>query len=85
MSDNEQRYMDGNRMAWLHMLQECIRQLGITDPEIQKVAWASERLAAIHTLRMACDEYGDNDWEPNLHLSDIIDKHLVNYINEDLS
>lgn len=27
-------------------------------------------------LRQVCDEFGDNDWPDNLHLADVIEKHL---------
>jgi hypothetical protein len=29
------------------------------------------------TLRLECAEYDDNDWPDNLHLSDVIEKHLA--------
>lgn len=31
---------------------------------------------AISTLRQVCDEFGDNDWDETLNLSDIVEKHL---------
>lgn len=33
-------------------------------------------------LRDVCDEHGDNDWEDNLHLSDVVEKHLGRHLNE---
>lgn len=42
-------------------------------------AMEKEREDTIKTLRAACGDFGDNDWESSLHLSDIIDKHLVDY------
>ena len=77
---DEKSYIQGSRMAWLLMLQECLRHLGYDDPESQKVAWITEREEAIHSLRRICEGHGDNDWAETLHLGDIIDKHLGNYL-----
>lgn len=74
---NEQAYERGSRAAYLVILSECLRQLGYADPEVQKVAWIKEREAAIAALRSMCALHGDNDWSDNLHLADIINKHLV--------
>jgi hypothetical protein len=35
-------------------------------------------------LRMACEEFGDNDWPDNLHLADVLEKHLLRPIRQDL-
>jgi len=72
----ENSYMQGSAMAWRHMLKECCRQLGYDDPEAQKSSWISEREEAISALRNICSDYGDNDWENNSNLSDVIEKHL---------
>jgi hypothetical protein len=42
-----------------------------------------ERIDVIKTLRSACGEIGDNDWSDDLHISDIINKHLVCYVDPD--
>jgi hypothetical protein len=34
-------------------------------------------------LRMACEEFGDNDWPDNLHQADVIEKHLIRPIRQD--
>ena len=76
----ETAYDEGYRMAWTFMLIECLRHLGYEDPETQKVAWIKEREQAIHQLRSLCEEFGDNDWNANLHLADIIEKHLGDHL-----
>lgn len=43
-----------------------------------------ERADAILTLRRICAEEGDNDWPDDLHLSDIIEKHLVRGMSADM-
>ena len=42
--------------------------------------WEIERKAIAAQLRIACDDFGDNDWGENLHLVDVIDKHLVRHL-----
>ena len=77
--DQELRDLDherGSRAAWLQMLQICLQNLGYKSEEGGRSAWISEREQAISILRQVCDEFGDNDWPDNLHLADIIEKHL---------
>lgn len=73
---NEESYEQGSRMAWRLMLQKCCRELGYDDIEAAKVRWIGEREAAISALTDVCSEYGDLDWDNNLHLADVIEKHL---------
>ena len=77
----EQAYCDGQRSAWSGLLGECLKQLGYhDDPDALKLRWIMEREAAIVQLRMVCRDHGDNDWKPDLHLGDIIEKHLANHL-----
>jgi hypothetical protein len=39
--------------------------------------WPEERKWAIVALRSLCGQFGDNDWSDDLHLADVIDKHLA--------
>lgn len=78
---DEQQYASGSRMAWLIMLGQCLRHLGIDDPEAGKARWAAERMEAVQTLRKACERHGDNEWSDDLHLADVIDKHLLRHID----
>lgn len=81
MSEQEERaYDSGSRMAWGLMLGECLKNLGYDNPEAMKAGWVSEREAAISILRALCSEFGDNDWENDLHLADIIEKHLGRHL-----
>lgn len=78
----EQRYIDGNRAAWLHLLRLALRHLNYKGTEVQAAKWASEREEAIMVLRRLCEQWGDNTWEPELHLADILSKHLENQLEE---
>jgi hypothetical protein len=78
----DQYYVQGQRRAFLSVLQTCMRELGQEDRE--KAVLVSEREEAISMLRMVCEEFGDNDWPDNLHLVDIIEKHLYrNLVDRD--
>lgn len=83
----EQSYIQGSRAAWTEMLQQCLRQLGYDDPAAQKtdLNWILEREAAINKLREVCEWFGDNDWGSDLHLADIIEKHLARYLSDNQS
>lgn len=81
--DSYQRgYAAGERRVYLNMLSEALKGLGRDSPEWNASRWAKEREEAIAKLRSVCGEFGDNDWQDNLNLSDIIEKHLERYIEE---
>ena len=63
------------------MLQMCIKHLGYEDTDAQKSAWVLERENAVSTLRQLCEEFGDNDWDENIFLSDVIEKHLGKHLH----
>lgn len=73
---SERDYEQGSRAAWTYLLGECLRQLGYETRAVKRVAWIAEREAAIAALRGVCGRFGDNDWTNDLHLADIIEKHL---------
>lgn len=82
MNDNEDRaYQDGNRAAWREMLALCLHSLGYEATTEARVV--AEREAALVVLRDLCEQHGDNEWDNELHLADIIEKHLGKYLGED--
>lgn len=81
MSESEEKaYVRGERMAWVTMLQECIKNLGYDSSESAQARWIAERELAIAALRRVCAAHGDNDWDPSLHLADILEKHLDRHL-----
>lgn len=70
---------EGQRLAWWQMLNSCLRNLGYSE-ETQSASLIAEREAAVIALRSLCNELGDNDWPANLHLADIVDKHVRPHI-----
>ncbi len=50
------------------------------DPGIGGTYAQRERADAVRVLRGLCQEFGDNDWPDNLHLGDVIEKHLGKHL-----
>ncbi len=86
MNENEERaYIQGTRSAWTAMLHQCLKRLGYDNPDIQRTSWILEREDVISQLRDLCSEFGDNDWDEELHLADVIKKHLGKYLLENIT
>jgi hypothetical protein len=77
----ETAYTEGSRMVWLQMLRRCLKELGYEDPEAKASLFAVEREETLQQLRTICRDFGDNDWPENLHLGDVIDKHLSRHLH----
>lgn len=75
---HEEGYVEGSTRAWLTVLSLALTNLGHAAPDSARLV--NERAEAISQLRSICRDHGDNDWEDNLHLSDIIEKHLARHL-----
>jgi len=73
---NEVYYAMGERLALVSMMREIIRRLGYEHTKLDVMI--IEREEAITSLRSLCNERdgADNEWPNDLHLADIITKHL---------
>ncbi len=78
--DSDKAYANGRRAGISRILNLCLLELGYRDYSSERLQ--SEREQAVETLRRACDRFGDNDWDPWLSLTDIIEKHLVRHLEE---
>lgn len=79
----EAGYMAGRTRVYLNQFVEASRELGYENPSLWKAKkFIIEREETIVILRNLCEKYGDNDWGNNLHLGDIIEKHLEPYLEE---
>ena len=78
---NEEDYEKGYRAALASIIQRCYHGLGYPDKdkEIQLATLIVEREEAIAALRIVCERYGDNAWNEQLNLADIIVKHINLY------
>ncbi len=72
---NEADYQRGQRQAWGTILSTATQHLGMTGRA--KASLIDEREDAIAALRSLCEDFGDNEWEPTMHLADIIEKYLA--------
>lgn len=77
---DEQIYKRGEQVVARDILTTALTYLPKTDGD--EVRWRIERADIVAQLRDVCDRFGDNDWPDNLHLGDVIQKHLVNYLEE---
>lgn len=76
MSDSEeQAYVQGSANAWRAMLQQCIMNLGGEDRD--RESWRLERADVVSALRNLCRDFGDNDWDDDMRLADVIERHLA--------
>ena len=87
-------YLQGERSALVQQLRKILEELYVSyDGEddgapanlIAIARMTTEREATISALRTVCESHGDNDWDANLHMVDIINKHLANHLNENPS
>lgn len=47
-----------------------------------KYSWQVERKESVKILRQICARFGDNNWNDDLYLVDILDKHLWRHLAE---
>ena len=83
-SDEEQSYIQGKRAAWLFLLRMALVELHLQRDSGNADVLLAEALLELEetrgALRRACAEHGDNDWPDDLHLVDVIEKHLVRHL-----
>jgi hypothetical protein len=77
---DEQSYIEGHRRALLGMLRHVLGALDVYDPEAGAARWVIERQDTVAVLRRICAEIGDNEWPDDLHIGDVIEKHLVRHM-----
>lgn len=70
------------RMMLLHLLRSMDIKTDMTSLELRVTQLEIERDEAISVMREICHNHGDNDWKDNLHLADILNKHLRNQLEE---
>ncbi len=81
MTESEERaYEMGVSAAMRRVFQAIVKDLGPENGSAER--WRLERGAAVATLRGLCEDFGDNDWPDDLHLSDVIEKHLGRQLHE---
>ena len=79
----EHAYMEGSRAVARSLL--GLLALFLDGDEKQVARLLIARDAARAALRQICEEFGDNDWPDDLHLADVIDKHLARHLRQKIS
>ena len=84
--DYERGYIAGRFATETNRLREVLRELCALDldgdPLTEVGRLMLERREAVAALRTICADYGDNDWPGDLHLADVIEKHLGRHLDE---
>lgn len=70
--------MQGNQSAWADIGTIAMKHLGAS--KVPYLELLIERENTISKLRELCAEFGDNDWEKDLYMPDIIEKHLAKHL-----
>lgn len=76
----EEAWTAGHAAAWRYVLGLALSHLGDGAPDAARLA--RERAAAVAALRRVCAAHGDLDWDTDLHLADIIEKHLERHLEK---
>lgn len=83
----EQAYVRGRQAGWRAILGEAIGHV-VSDEEsglahsVMAAKLAKRLSEAREALRIVCAEFGDNDWSDDLHLADVIEKHLARHLRD---
>mgnify|MGYP001567966529 CR=1 FL=1 len=81
-ADEERGYVNGVRSGLTGVLSHVLGELGYDGEEGSRLKWILERERTVQKLREVCARYGDNDWEVDLHLADVIENHLHRHWDE---
>lgn len=75
---DELNYGLGRQMMAREMLSTILHDLPEADKDVARHHLYLMEIRA--QLRSVCEDFGDNDWDDNLHLGDVIDKHLTRHL-----
>lgn len=79
----DQAWSAGYRAAQVQALRAALTGLDHEGSEVEHAKWIVEREETVALLRGLCATNGDNDWTNDLHLRDVIEKHLIKYFDLD--
>ncbi len=76
----DRHYQAGRQACASSMLSSLLHDL---EPEQRPLARMVEQASRARAqLRTLCADHGDNDWDDNLDLADVIEEHLGRYLQE---
>lgn len=77
---DEISFLNGKRRALISLLAYVLHELGTESPETGNARWLLERTETVSKLREICAAHGDNDWPDELHLADVLERHLLDHL-----
>ena len=78
---DDRYYQAGKRRVALSVVLSLLGDLDDGSPEKTAARLKTERMETIARLRSVCAEHGDNEWSDELHLADVIEKHLERHLD----
>lgn len=84
----ERGYIDGKNAALRALLEHVASEMRLAPGDTDSVDALARRLAIAEAqlsatraaLRELCRDFGDGDWSDDLHLADVVDKHLGRHL-----
>lgn len=76
----ESAYVQGQQTLALAIFRSITPYLPKGTVERDAAALRIERAEAIVALRDICREHGDSEWPDDMHIADIINKHLSHHL-----
>ena len=70
-------YKRGQQSVWQYLYSIAASHLKLPEAEKLAAQLTAERVEVVAYLRGVCEVEGDNAWEDDLHLQDVIEKHLM--------
>jgi len=81
MTDGEEKaYTEGTRAAWSRILTLAAAELGADTSDGRLAALLAERAAVVAKLWEICAGYGSTDWPDDMHLPNVLERHLRRHI-----
>lgn len=77
-TEKERAYEEGFQAAMRVVLAAIVNRM----PDGSTDRWRLERGQTIAALREVCEDFGDNNWTDDLHLADVVEKHLTRYLHD---
>lgn len=78
----EEAYMRGRKEMAMSIVRRLMPDLELAGDAATCAALSIQIVDAKSMLRTICDSHGDNDWEDDLHLVDILGKHLHDHLED---
>jgi hypothetical protein len=76
---HESSFSQGKQMMARHVFSSIVSELPDGEKELARAQL--ELMGVRSQLRLLCRYFGDNEWDDNLYLGDVIEKHLGKHLH----